>query len=80
MRPSERYATQRLLSRFVNIAVDTTIADDAGEYIFKGRNSSNPIQVPDAIIAATATVHNLTLVTLNVADFHSISELRIYPL
>jgi predicted nucleic acid-binding protein len=37
----------------------------------------NKIKLPDAIIAATALVHNLTLVTRNVADFKNILALKI---
>ena len=35
------------------------------------------IKLPDAIIAATALVYNLTLITRNVNDFKKIDELRI---
>jgi predicted nucleic acid-binding protein len=35
------------------------------------------IQLPDAIIAATALTHNLTLVTRNVADFQTIKQLTV---
>lgn len=35
------------------------------------------IKLPDAIIAATALVYNLTLLTSNVADFKKITDLKI---
>ncbi|EMM77923.1 toxin-antitoxin system, toxin component, PIN domain protein [Leptospira santarosai str. 2000030832] len=35
------------------------------------------IKTPDAIIAATALVHGLTLVSRNVPDFSSISNLNV---
>jgi predicted nucleic acid-binding protein len=38
---------------------------------------SNKIKLPDAIIAATAMVHNLTLVTHDIDDFKSIRGLKI---
>ena len=38
---------------------------------------SNKIKLPDAIIAATAMVYNLTLVTHNMDDFKNIQELKI---
>jgi len=38
---------------------------------------SKKIKLPDAIIAATAIVHDLTLVTCNSDDFKGISELKI---
>jgi len=38
---------------------------------------TNRIKLPDAIIAATALVHDLTLVTRNIKDFDKISGLKI---
>jgi predicted nucleic acid-binding protein len=38
---------------------------------------SMKIKLPDAIIAATAIVHNLTLVTRNESDFKNISGLKV---
>ncbi|MDR2233516.1 MAG: type II toxin-antitoxin system VapC family toxin [Tannerella sp.] len=38
---------------------------------------SNKIKLPDAIIAATAIVHNLTLITCNSADFKDIKGIKI---
>ena len=35
------------------------------------------IKLPDAIIAATALVHNLTLLTRNVADFKNVQNLSV---
>lgn len=35
------------------------------------------IKLPDAIIAATALVHNLILVTRNTSDFKNIPELQL---
>lgn len=37
----------------------------------------NKIKLPDAIISATALVHNLTLITRNENDFSKISDLKI---
>lgn len=34
-------------------------------------------KLPDAIIAATALVHNLTLITHNISDFNKIEGLRL---
>ena len=36
------------------------------------------IALPDAMIAATALVHNLTLCTHNTEDFAKITELKLY--
>jgi len=35
------------------------------------------IKLPDAIIAATALTHNLTLLTRNIADFRNIENLNV---
>ena len=37
----------------------------------------NKIKLPDAIIAATALVHNFLLVTRNVADFKNIKDIQV---
>lgn len=39
---------------------------------------SHKLTLPDALIAATALVHNLELYTLNVKDFRFISNLQLY--
>lgn len=41
------------------------------------RRKHKKIKLGDAIIAATAMVHNLTLVTRNTNDFKNISSLRV---
>ena len=80
MHPQEKFGTQRLLSRFVNLELNKQIADRAGEYVYSSRQAGHRLHVPDAVIAATAITHNLTLVTLNTNDFASISGLSLYPL
>ena len=78
MHPDEKYATQKLLSRFVTYAVNRDIADKAGDYIREYRARGFTLSVPDAVIAATAVLHKLTLVTLNPKHF-PMPELRLYP-
>lgn len=39
---------------------------------------SHKLSLPDALIAATALVHNLELYTLNTKDFRFISNLKLY--
>jgi predicted nucleic acid-binding protein len=39
---------------------------------------SHKLSLPDALIAATALVHNLELYTLNTKDFRFISNLNLY--
>jgi predicted nucleic acid-binding protein len=77
MFPEEKYATQKLLSRFVTYDMDRDIADRAGDYMRENSERGSVLRVPDAIIAATAIRHGLTLVTLNHKDFEKIPGLRM---
>lgn len=77
MHPDESYKTQKLLSRFTIFDLNRDVADRAGDLI---RQSPRGIAVPDAIIAATALMHQLTLVTLNRKDFVSISGISLFPI
>jgi predicted nucleic acid-binding protein len=79
MHPDEAYQTQKLLARFVTYDLDRLITDRAGDYIREYQAKGIPLSVPDAIIAATAVMHNLTLVTLNVKDF-SMPGIHLFPL
>ncbi|HSN75110.1 MAG TPA: PIN domain-containing protein [Anaerolineae bacterium] len=80
MQPEERYATQKLLARLATLDMDREIADRAGDLIAASKRAGRALSVPDAIIAATAIDHHLTLVTLNQGDFQSIAGLRLYVL
>ena len=80
LRENETYITRKLLSRFINLPLDMTIAERAGLLVAEGAAANQPISIPDAIIAATAIRHNLTLITLNTKDFSTITNLRLYPI
>lgn len=80
MHPDERYITQKLLSRFLTYNVEKDVADRAGDYVYQARGRGVGLSVPDAVIAATVVQHNLTLVTLNQADFAAISGISLYPI
>ena len=60
----ERWLTD-VTSSFANrvLAVDTVVADEWGRMY-----SIRPLPIIDGLLAATAKVHELTLVTRNVAD------------
>ena len=79
MHEHERYDTQKLLARFVTFDVATDIADLAGDLIARSCTSSL-LSLPDAIIAATALLGGLTLVTYNVAHFAQVRGLSFYSL
>ena len=78
VREGEIYQTRKLLSRFVNFAVDEEIAERAGFLVARSRERGRLILVADAIVAATAIVNQADLVTLNRGDFELISSLRLY--
>jgi predicted nucleic acid-binding protein len=80
MRDEEAFITNKLLSRFVNFSLEPDIADRAGQLIAQRKAQNQSLAVPDAIIAATAVRHQLTLVTLNRRDFEAVPGVRLYPI
>ncbi len=79
MREHEQYKTQKLLTRFVTYEMGAEIADRAGGYVREYRSQGVAFSVPDAIIAATAIQHGLTLVTFNPKDF-PLPGLSLFPM
>lgn len=69
--PSHEAAVRRLLAGMDELLVDRRIADRAGELRRMG------LRMPDALIAATGIVHQLTLLTRNRADFRKAPGLRV---
>ena len=61
---------------FVNYANILPLNDDVVEKTIDIRKMFR-IKLPDAIIAATAIVYNMTVVTFNTSDFKRISDLKI---
>ena len=51
------------------LPVDVAIADLCGQLVAERQRAGRPIEPFDAVIAATAEVHGLVLVTRNVRDF-----------
>lgn len=62
----------RLLAPFTEIPVDRSIAEHAGRI-----RRWNGTRIADALIAATAMEHDLTLVTRNIRDFRNLTGLRV---
>src|SRR5256885_3466410 len=61
-----------LLEPLRELAVDREVAELAGRV-----RRETKVATPDALIAATAIVHRLTLVTRNRRDFERVSRLRV---
>ncbi len=59
--------------------VDGAIADEWGRLVARREAGGRPIQAMDALIAATARVHDLTLVTRNVSDFKTSLKSLLNP-
>ncbi len=59
------------------IDIDQQVALRFGELRARMFDAGTPMPDMDAVIAATALVHNLTLVTHNTADFQNVEGLRI---
>lgn len=65
------------------LAVENSIVLELDSHVLSKTiaiKKSRKIKTPDAIIAATALVHELTLITHNLKDFSKIQNLRILDL
>ena len=71
-RGTEEADIQQLLAPFRELEIDRAIAERAGRL-----RRHLDLRTPDALIAATALVHGLTLVTRNVRHFHGVPGLRV---
>jgi toxin FitB len=68
----EAEQVRRLLGAMIEYPVDRQIAQEAGRI-----RHEVGIRLPDALIAATALVHGLTVDTRNPPDFRRVSGLRL---
>lgn len=69
MRPEQETRTLLLLDSLGNRPVTSEIADRAGRWIYQYARRGVQLAFPDALIAATAAVHDLVLVTSNGKHF-----------
>jgi predicted nucleic acid-binding protein len=69
---SEEAKVRRLLEPFAELAVDRGVAERAGRI-----RRTATFGMADALIAATALHHRLTLVTRKASDFASVPALRV---
>jgi predicted nucleic acid-binding protein len=71
-RGTEERRIRRLLEPMMELPVDAAVAERGGRL-----RRANFLRLPDALIAATALEHRLTLVTRNVRDFEAIRGLKL---
>jgi predicted nucleic acid-binding protein len=69
-------ADQITTESFVNGSTILHLDDDIVNFTINIRKT-NKIKTPDAIIAATALVYNLTLISRNLSDFKNILGLQV---
>ncbi len=69
VRPREEEAVSNFLSSLWILSVDQPIAKQAAEYARVYRKRGITLSSMDTLIAATAKVHDLILVTSNTRDF-----------
>jgi predicted nucleic acid-binding protein len=69
----DKPSVRRLLAGMDEMPVDRRVAERAGLL----RRQSPRLRMPDALIAATALVHSLTLHTKNTRDFKLVPSLRL---
>lgn len=70
-RQLDRWLREELPPRFESrmLPIDANVADVCGRVFARCEANGRRIEAMDALIAATAEVHDLTLVTRNAADF-----------
>ena len=61
------------------LTIDAAIADACGKLVARSEAAGRLLEAMDAFLAATAEVHQLTLVTRNTAHFHSIVKALLNP-
>jgi predicted nucleic acid-binding protein len=79
MRSHEASATRLFLERLEHYDVDLELACYAGLLKNEWASRGKTVSVPDVLIAATALLHKLVLMTDNRKDF-PMPELVLYPL
>jgi predicted nucleic acid-binding protein len=66
-----------LIEEFINLATILPLDKNVTKTAIQLRRNQRKLKLGDAIIAATALVYNLILITNNTKDFKSIQDLKI---
>ena len=61
------------------LAIDEPVAERRGIFAGQCKSKGRPLNVVDGLIAATALVHDLTVVTRNVRDFEGLGVELLNP-
>lgn len=77
----ERWVHEDLAGRFAGrmLAIDAAIAERWGQITGKSERNGRPLPVIDALLAATALVHGLSVSTRNTADFEACGARCLNP-
>lgn len=67
--PAEMVKTENVLNEFLNLEVNAAVAKQAGLYWQQFIKRLKNLSLTDCLIAATASVNNITLVSLNSKHF-----------
>lgn len=70
--PVEKHETEDLLAVLFRLPIEESVVQKVISI-----RQVHQMKLPDAIIAATALVHECTLVTRNVSDFEKLSDLTV---
>ena len=76
---AELQMIQRHLFSLHRFVLDTAVSNQFLQ-LMETYSLSHKLSIPDALIAATALVHNAELFTLNIKDFHFIPNLILFDL
>jgi toxin FitB len=77
----EEWLEHELLSRFDGriLSIDVAIGDAWGKVVARADKTGQPANTMDAFLAATAELHQLTVVTRNIGDFRKLTNSVINP-
>lgn len=75
----EEKRTLEFLAPFLHVALNDEIAERAARLARPGAPNQAVLNLPEAIVAATALRHGLTLVTYSGGAFGNVPELKLLP-